>query len=365
MSGIFGGDAPDQSGINRAAEANAAISKEALDWYKQAYADSAPQRQQTQDNANAIAQAQLKGMQYAQDQAEKLQKRNETIYQPLEDKIVSEAQNYDTPEREQQAAQSAMAGVQANMDAQKQAADMALSRTGQAPGSGRAMALDGDYAVETAKGKAMAGDAAIRATQQQGYARQMDAAGLGKGIVANQGTMQSLAQSGGAQSVGASGAALGAQMSGAGLMQQGFSTALQGNQSAGQLYGTAASIQNQANANDNALTGTLLNAGVSLYKSDEDVKTDTDQSEDPDKALKQIAATPVKKDWKYDPSKGGPDDGAQPHTGPMAQQVRKHMGEAAAPGGKVIDIITMNGKILAGMQALNAKVKKLEARKAA
>ena len=35
---------PDTSGINRAAEANADIARDALAWYRQAYADQAPAR---------------------------------------------------------------------------------------------------------------------------------------------------------------------------------------------------------------------------------------------------------------------------------------------------------------------------------
>ena len=64
--------------------------------------------------------------------------------------------------------------------------------------------------------------------------------------------------------------------------------------------------------------------------------------------------------WRYDPAKGGPNDGGKPHVGPMAQRVRQTMGEAAAPGGKEIDLVNMNGRVLAGMQALAQRMKKLE-----
>ena len=48
----------------------------------------------------------------------------------------------------------------------------------------------------------------------------------------------------------------------------------------------------------------------------------------------------------------------------MAQDVRRTMGEAAAPNGRVIDPVTMNGRILAGMQELSKRVRTLEARRA-
>ena len=52
-------DAPDYSGVNRAAEANAKIAKEALDWYKQEYARTAPQRDASAAMATKVSQAQL------------------------------------------------------------------------------------------------------------------------------------------------------------------------------------------------------------------------------------------------------------------------------------------------------------------
>ena len=52
-------DAPDMTGVNTAAAANADIAKEALAWYKQQYADSAPQREIAANTANEVAQQQL------------------------------------------------------------------------------------------------------------------------------------------------------------------------------------------------------------------------------------------------------------------------------------------------------------------
>lgn len=66
--------------------------------------------------------------------------------------------------------------------------------------------------------------------------------------------------------------------------------------------------------------------------------------------------------WSYDPAKGGPDEGGRKHTGPMAADVQASMGDAVAPGGKVINLVDMNGKLLAGMQALTKRVEKVERR---
>jgi hypothetical protein len=41
----------------------------------------------------------------------------------------------------------------------------------------------------------------------------------------------------------------------------------------------------------------------------------------------------------------------------MAQTVRRNMGEAVAPGGKVIDLVSMNGRMMAAVQELAREVK--------
>ena len=103
---------------------------------------------------------------------------------------------------------------------------------------------------------------------------------------------------------------------------------------------------------------------LGIGMSDKNIKTSTGKKASGKKALAQIAATPVEAGWKYDPAKGGPDDGGQPHTGPMAQTVHRTMGESIAPGGTKIDLVGMNGKLMAGMQELTKRVKKLETSKA-
>ena len=52
-------DAPDYSGMNAAAEANAAVSKEALDFYRQVYAEQKPAREAAAKIAMDVANQQL------------------------------------------------------------------------------------------------------------------------------------------------------------------------------------------------------------------------------------------------------------------------------------------------------------------
>lgn len=53
--------------------------------------------------------------------------------------------------------------------------------------------------------------------------------------------------------------------------------------------------------------------------------------------------------------------GSTPHKGPMAQDVRKNFGEGAAPGGRKIDLVNMNGNLMEAMQGLIEKVDQMGA----
>lgn len=350
-------DAPDTKDMNRAALESSRLGKEQFAWFTREYERTAPERAAVVARDNAVADAQVKGMTFATDQAQQLSDRNKTVFQPLEDKIVAGAQAYDTPERRAQAAAEAGADVTASFDRASQGATRALMRTGASPTGAVNAALVQDAALAKAKAVAGATTTATRNVEQQGYARMQDAAAIGKGIIGNQGTQQQIATQSGGAAVNAGGAALGATQSGAALMQTGFQGAMQGQGQAGQLYGQAASIESQARGQDMGLLGSAFGA---FMKSDEDIKSGTGKVTDGREELAEVNATPVEKDWTYDPAKGGPDDGGQPHTGPMAQQVRAKMGEQAAPGGEVIDMRVMGGKLMAATQALTKDVAMLK-----
>lgn len=347
-------DAPDTSGMNAAAQANAAIAKEALDFYKQAYADQAPARQAAQDQADRVSNAQVAAMDFATQQAKDADAYNRSTFRPIEQGIAADALAFDTPMRRAAASQAAAADVDASAAAVQAGNDRALARSGVAPGSARALAVREDMAGDLVKARAGAMTTAARNVEQQGYARKMDAAALGKGVVSNQATQQQIATSAGSAGVGSSQAALSAAMSGNSTMQAGFNTATSANSSAGNLYGQAANIQQQSNASNNALLG-QLGSSAGYFLSDKGKKKGTGRMADTAKALKEVDATKVEDGWTY-----RDDPAQQPHTGPMAQTVQKTMGDEVAPGGKVIDAVSMNGRMLAAVQELSKRVKNLE-----
>ena len=77
----------------------------------------------------------------------------------------------------------------------------------------------------------------------------------------------------------------------------------------------------------------------------------------PKKALANIKNIDIFK-WKYKDGKG---DGKE-HVGPMAQDVNKVMGNKAAPGGKKIDLVTLNGNTMAAVEALRQQFEEFKNR---
>jgi len=386
-----------QQGI---ADDQTALGQQQLDFDKQVYAEGRPLRDQAAQTAISVSRSQ----QAAQDQQTRIaadyDAYNKGTYRPLEQKIVSDARGYDTAGRRMEAIAGATSDVEqayANANASQ---NRAMQRDGVTPGSGRMQSLMADQTIAKANALAGATTGAVRNVETVGAARMADAANLGRNLPSNQAVAANTAINAGNSAANNSMQAVAAQQAGVGNVNAGYQGAIAANNSAGSLYGQAMNSYNSvANANAGALggigsaigmagangafkgLGTTLSgwggaggakanpnagyyAGVEDYGSDEKIKSGTDKPIDTAQALKGIEDTPVKSGWKYDAGKGGPDDGGQPHDGPMAQAVAKNMGRDVAPGGKKIDIASMNGRMLGGMQELAKRVKKLERRAA-
>jgi hypothetical protein len=105
-----------------------------------------------------------------------------TTYQPLEQKMVADATNYDTPAARNAAAAEAQAGVSSELGK----AEDRLSRTvGFDPSSAAAQVAQTNLNLQGAAMGATAQNTARKQVKDTAYAHQLDALGLGKGLVAN------------------------------------------------------------------------------------------------------------------------------------------------------------------------------------
>lgn len=226
------------------------------------------------------------------------------------------------------------------------------------------LTMSNQMALGEAAAKAGAANKAREQVELQGYARKMDAANLGRNLASNQATSAGVALNAGNSAVSNAGVPLAQSNAAVQTAGQGFNTAISANNSAGSLYGQAAQMSNQDNGLMSALGGvagmyagsasgsSAITSGLKAL-SDKSAKKNVKPVND-EQALDAVKATPVSS-WNYKPGQG---DGGS-HVGPMAQHVQKTMGEQAAPGGKQIDLITMNGMNMAATAALARKVDKL------
>lgn len=357
-------DAPDTSGMNAAAKANADVAKEALDWYKQAYQEQAPLREAAAAKANAVSDAQMASMQQNDAISKDYWNYQQSTFRPMEQSIVDAAQTYDTEARREQKAGQAVADVEQQLAAAQGQQSRQLTRMGVNPNDGKFAAMSTQMAMTGALGKAQAASKAREGVELQGYARKMDAANLGRNLASNQATSAGVALNAGNSAAQTGGMALSQAQNATNQAAQGFNTAIQGNNSAGNIYGQVAQMQSKDSGMMGALGtvagGFLGGSGFAeIVKSDKNIKKDIKPVSD-EQALAAVEDTPVSR-WTYKEGEG--DGGA--HIGPMAQHVKATMGERAAPGGKQIDLITMNGMNMAAIAALSRKVDKLAKAKGA
>lgn len=250
----------DTSGQNAAALMQAQLSKEQLEWAKQIYGETADERAAATAVADQVSRSQLEAQNLQNKVAQAGYEDYTSTYRPLEQKLVADAQAYDTPERRAAEAAAASADVETSIAAQRGATMRAMERSGVNPASGKVMAMAGALDIGAAKAKAGAANAAMKTVEQQGYARRMDAANLGRNIASSQGTSASIASQIGSGAVSSANAGLGAATSGQGILNSGYAGAQAGLAGAANTYSQINQNQIAANSSSNSLWGGLGSA---------------------------------------------------------------------------------------------------------
>lgn len=371
-----GGSTAAQQGV---AASQQALSADQIAFNKKAYEDSAATRDAAAAGALKAQTGQL-GTQTMQGAiASDYNDYNKSTLRPLEQKIVADAQAYDTPGRRADAIAGSTSDVEQAYKSANDANMRAQQRMGVTPGSGRMQSLMADQTI--AKANAIAGGSAtaVRNVEATGATRMADAAKMLSYVPGAQVSAANSSTNAGSAASGSGATAVADKGAGVTNVNAGYAGASSANNSAGNLYGQAADLNNKVTTQDAATNAALGNAvgtylgsaqgqqnisDLSNWISDEGKKKNTGKRGNRMQALAQINKTPVDTGWSYDEKKGGPPDGGRKHTGAMAQAVRRTMGDAVAPGGKSISPMDMNGKMMLAMQALSAKVDKLEKRAA-
>jgi len=171
-----------------------------------------------------------------------------------------------------QAAGNAGAGVEAAYSQAERQAEAGLSSVGADPTSGKWQALKAKMAITKAADKAGSMNMARQTAKQLGWAKRMDAAGLGRNLPSNQATSTGLALNASNSALNSANAPGANARADAALMNQGFGAAVGANQSAGNLllgqYNgqlSAWNSQNQAAAQESAGLGSLAGTAMMAF----------------------------------------------------------------------------------------------------
>ena len=240
--------APDYSGMER-------VASEQLRFSQQQYQDMRPIVQQ-------IAGQQMAAQDQQMQQAADYYQYQQDTFRPLEQGLVAQAQEFNTDAYRQAQAQEASAAAARAFGTARDSTARYQAARGVNPASGAARGAGLQTQLQEAAMRAQGMTGARNQAQQLGYARQLDAAGLGRGLAG--------------ASTAAYGGAVGAGSQASNVAQSAGQNYQAGLSGAGQTYGNMANTQaNVFSAGLNAqgeMMGSLLGAGATIYSSDMRIK---------------------------------------------------------------------------------------------
>ena len=131
-----------------------------------------------------VGQTQMDAMNLQMGYAKQDRERWESVYKPMQDRFIKEANEYDTPERREAEAARAQVDVQRQSEAARNNADARLRSMGLDPSQMRSASLVQQMGVATAANQALAGNAARTQIEDKGRALRADAINMGNGLPA-------------------------------------------------------------------------------------------------------------------------------------------------------------------------------------
>lgn len=345
--------APDPN-IGIAALKTANTGAEFLDLMKDQYAIYNQRQEGIDALTSQVTQAQLDSMTQSNQWAAEDRERYTSVFQPLQDAYIEKASNWDSAEKQAQAAAEAKADV-ANATSQAAATrQRQMTAMGVNPASGRYAGTE--RAADTAGALASAGAQNNARTQlkNQAVALQADAINMGNGLPSQATQALGLGVNTGNSVVGNNINNQQSWNSGNQLLYSGYSTAMQGYTSQANILNNlyanqinAYQAENSANSSSGfgSILGGLGQLAGAFMPSDEDIKTDKVPVEG---ALDAVKSLPVE-EWSYKPGEG---DGGR-HIGTYAQDFQAATGKG---DGKSIPVIDAIGVTMKAVQELDQKV---------
>lgn len=331
-------DGPDPDpNVGRAARDQAAIGREQLAFSREQYADQKAYMDQLQPFIDHYLASNMEQLDLTNEQNRQAFEDYQNLYRPNELKYMEDVAAAGSQEKQDAAAAAAGAGIQQQIDLQRQITARDNASMGIAPESGRSQSTGRVSEILAATARAGAENAARVAEEQRGVSARAGAVGVGRG--------QAQLALGGVQ-VGnqTTGAGIGAGVTPFNMNQQAGGQFISGLDAAGtsitrggQLSLNAWEAQQKAQQQQSAGLGGLFSLGAKAagagmgsgglaaalsILSDEELKTDKKpvSGRQLQKAVKGMRV----ERWKY--ADGVVDDGGQEYVGTYAQDFAKTTG---------------------------------------
>lgn len=346
--------APDPQ-VGEAAKMQAIIAGEWLNFSKEQFEIGNERQKGIDALTTKVTEQQLATQDRANQWAQQDRDRYKTVFQPMEDRYVQDANNWDSQDRQAQMAAEAGADVLSSAAQQRAASNRSMAAMGVSPTSGRFAGVDRAGELQTGLAAAGAKNTARNQVRSQGMAMRADALNIGKGLPAQAAAGAGLGLTAGSSALNGNLAANASWGQNNSIMSNGFQGAAQGygqqasilnNQYQNQL--SAWSAQQQANAAGTSSLwsglGTAAGMGMMAFSSKE-LKEDKTPVEG---ALDAVNSMPVE-EWTY--KQGVADEGR--HIGPYAEDFQAATGKG---DGKTINLMDAVGVSMKATQELSAKV---------
>lgn len=209
VTGVYAANKADKANkrsVNAAMDAAQLERETALDtlnYYKERDAQSFALQGQANAIAGRVANAQVSLMNQQRQQSAEYFNRLKAVFWPVEDRLVKDAEAYDTPERREYEASKAAGDVGAQYGIAREANVRNMTRMGVNPNSGKFQLANNQMSLAEAGSRASAANAARDTVEQQGWARRYDAAALGRNLPTNSAQSASASTQAGSAAVSA------------------------------------------------------------------------------------------------------------------------------------------------------------------
>lgn len=352
---------------SQAAQQQAQLGQDWLSFSKEQFGIANERQKGIDALTNKVTEQQLKSMTDTNQWASEDRARYKSVFQPLQDKYIEKAQNWDSPEYLANVAAEAKADVTNNYALQKQQTDRALAAQGVRPDSGAYAGTTRANDTQAALAGAGAQNMARRQAINEAMQLQGDALNIGNGLPSQAISSAGLGINAGNAASGNSIAANTNWRSNLGIMNTGYEGAMTGFNNAANIYGNIGqdrtnmlnysdNMRNQQNAAIMSGIGQLGGTAAGIWAgkgfpmpSSRDAKEDKREVRGVLDALDQM---PVEA-WRY---KDGEGDGGE-HVGTYAEDFKKATGLG---DGKTINVIDALGVTMGAIKELAEKVEAIK-----